>query len=97
MAKPKTTPYIRRRDRKTRELFYEHRAVAEEVLERELQPGEVVHHNDGDKTNNAPDNIRVFASQRAHMLFEHYMEREARGVGHLFDVEEILNLFTKVD
>jgi hypothetical protein len=33
MAKPKTTPYIRRRDSKTRELFYEHRAVAEAKLE----------------------------------------------------------------
>jgi len=31
-----------------------------------------VHHDDGDKRNNHPENIWVFSSQRAHMLYEHY-------------------------
>ncbi len=38
---------------------YEHRVVAEETLGRRLQPGEVVHHIDHDKTNNAPNNLQV--------------------------------------
>jgi hypothetical protein len=92
MSRPKTTPYARKRDTETRELFYVHRAVAEEKLGRGLKPGEVVHHEDGNKQNNVPENIRVFASQREHMLFEHYKEREARGVGQLFTVEEVLEL-----
>jgi hypothetical protein len=91
MSRPKTTPYIRKRDTETRELFYVHRAVAETKLGRKLKPGEVVHHEKG-KRNNDPETIKVFRSQREHMLYEHYKNREARGVGHLFTVEEVLEL-----
>lgn len=48
-----------------------HRLLAPEVLHRELEAGEVVHHRDGDKTNNTTDNIRVLPSQRHHMVLEH--------------------------
>jgi hypothetical protein len=83
-------PYPRRRDARTGELYYLHRAVAAWKLGRPLRPGEVVHHVNGDTTDNHPDNIWVFANQRAHMLFEHYQSRQARGVCHLFELEELL-------
>lgn len=44
----------------------EHWIVAEEKLGRELLPGEVVHHEDGNPQNNNPDNLRVFPNQTAH-------------------------------
>lgn len=45
---------------------HEHRIVAEEMLGRPLQPGEVVHHIDGNKHNNATENLMVFSNQAAH-------------------------------
>lgn len=38
---------------------YAHRAMAEEKLGRFLEEDEVVHHIDGDKTNNNPKNLEV--------------------------------------
>jgi hypothetical protein len=46
---------------------YEYRLVAEQTLGRILSPTEVVHHIDGDKHNNAPDNLMVISSQAEHM------------------------------
>ena len=48
---------------------HEHRTVAEDMLGRALRPGEVVHHLDGDKRNNAPENLLVFQSQKEHARF----------------------------
>ena len=45
---------------------HEHRAAAEAILGRELRPGEVVHHIDGDKRNNSPENLWIFPSQAEH-------------------------------
>ena len=61
---------------------------------RPLRPGEVVHHLDGDPTNNHPDNLVVLPSQRHHALLEHYLRREAAGVQHLFSLEELLGMAT---
>jgi hypothetical protein len=72
-------PYVRRWDPRTQETYYEHQAVAEWKLGRPLRPDEVVHHDDGNKKNNHPDNIWVFSSQRAHMLYEHYWARAHYG------------------
>jgi hypothetical protein len=57
-----------------RGYIYEHRFVARSVVGRMLLPGEVVHHIDGDKANNAPENLMVFPSQSAHL--KHHAEQE---------------------
>lgn len=46
-----------------------HRIIAEQKLGRELKKGEVVHHEDENKRNNDPDNLRVFASQAEHAAY----------------------------
>jgi hypothetical protein len=43
-----------------------HRVVAEMKLGRALKPGEVVHHDDTNHLNNAPENLIVLSSQAEH-------------------------------
>jgi hypothetical protein len=45
----------------------EHRLVMEQKLGRTLLPLEVVHHRDDDPSNNHPDNLELFASNREHL------------------------------
>ena len=51
-----------------------HRVVAEQMLGRPLQKGEVVHHIDGDKWNNSPKNLQVM-TQSEHIKLHLHMER----------------------
>lgn len=56
---------------------HEHRLVVEKMLGRPLKPGEIVHHKDGDKHNNDPDNLEVMTQS------EHIKEHLKRGGGRL--------------
>lgn len=44
-----------------------HRIIAEEIIGRPLQDGEVVHHCNGDMLDNRSENIEVLPSQAEHM------------------------------
>lgn len=48
----------------------EHRLVMEQLLGRYLRPEEVVHHKDGNRQNNHPDNLQLFSSNGLHLRHE---------------------------
>ena len=57
-----------------------HRVVAEQVIGRPLLPGEVVHHIDGNKRNNDPSNLMVFASQSEHARYHAMLNHGVQSV-----------------
>ena len=59
----KETTYRKRHGR------HEHRVVAEQMIGRPLERGEIVHHVDGDKHNNDPSNLMVMTQD--HHIREH--------------------------
>ena len=59
-----------------------HRIVAEQMLGRALNPREVVHHIDGNKRNNKPENLIVFTSQEEHAAY-HEKQNKFFGVRKL--------------
>lgn len=58
---------------------YEHRLVAEEILNRPLLEGEVVHHRDGNKQNNSPENLDIL-SKSEHIKLGHNILTKFSGV-----------------
>ncbi len=55
---------------------FEHILIAEEKLGRHLLPGETVHHRNGRKADNRPENIHVFDSPGAHTRHHAKMKRK---------------------
>lgn len=76
--------YSTRKDRRSGKRRRAHRLVAEEMLGRQLLPGEVVHHRDGHKSNNLPENLLVLPSQACHASLEFHLRRQKSGMACLF-------------
>lgn len=53
----------------TRKYVRESRLIMEGIIGRFLQPAEVVHHINGDKTDNRPKNLMLFANNSDHLRF----------------------------
>jgi len=61
----------------------------EKILGRKLHPNERVHHLDGDKSNNNPENLMLFSTGSEHIKFEQKINLFAKRLiwGNLADKE----------
>lgn len=58
---------------------YQHDLVAEQMLGRDLQSGEVVHHKNGDSKDNRPENLQVMTNSEHTRLHAFRQPRTSRG------------------
>lgn len=65
----------------------QHRLVLEAKLGRFLDPKEDVHHIDGDKSNNHPDNLELMASRGDHVRHHNLLRSSARNLKELSNCE----------
>lgn len=63
-------PYAKRWGRKSGGRVLEHRLVMEAHLGRYLEPGEVVHHRNGNHADNRLENLEVFPTNADHLRHE---------------------------
>jgi len=73
--------------------FMEHRAVMENNLGRLLDNTEIVHHLDGDRTNNNIENLQLLKNKKEHMIL-HNNQLKADSV-RLSSDEELINELSK--
>ena len=71
-----------------------HRVVAEWKLGRALRPGEIVHHQDEDRSNYASDNLEVLQSQAEHAR-EHWFASGRHNLPHLRKPGRVIEAFGK--
>lgn len=64
----------------------DYRQIAEKKLGRKLKKGEIVHHLDGNSSNNDPDNLFVCENQSQHMLLQNQIK-----INWGFKSQELLN------
>jgi hypothetical protein len=62
---------------------FRYRLVARKMLGRALRPIEVVHHINGDCSDDRPENLMVFPSQREHARFELSLRGRSATTGQL--------------
>lgn len=68
-------------NKNTNNVVPEHRLVMEKMLGRYLDPCEIVHHIDGDKTNNVESNLMLFPSISAHNQHHAALRKEEKRRG----------------
>ena len=61
-----------------RNYVLEHRLVIEKHLGRYLKKSEVVHHIDGNPSNNKISNLKLFPSNKAHTLFHRKLNKRKK-------------------
>ncbi len=90
---PDDHPYPAYQKASGTKYILEHRHVMEQHLGRYLKPKEVVHHIDGNKTNNDIGNLQLFACQADHMVIGH-SAKLSKIAAELY--EEVLSLRAEI-
>lgn len=66
------------------------RKIIEKKLNRKLTNKEIVHHIDGDKTNNDIENLKIFDSQEYHMNYHWIRQKQNKIKGRMIKSKKVL-------